>query len=142
MLPIGRPNFDEAGRTTKKKLNGLDVGYLLKTTNVLHHLPHEEFRYWDVSPTRFSHLRFSDIVKHNEVQCIYCHTWTFLASQKLQHSFMKFDIGKLNEKCGEIRISRHTETQQSPVYILSYVDFPCIPKTTAQFDEIRYRKTE
>jgi hypothetical protein len=32
----------------------------------------------------------------------------------------------------EIRIFRHTETQQSPVYILSYVDFPCIPKTTAQ----------
>jgi hypothetical protein len=32
----------------------------------------------------------------------------------------------------EIRIFRHTETQQSPVYIPIILGLPCIPKTTEQ----------
>jgi hypothetical protein len=33
----------------------------------------------------------------------------------------------------EIQIFTHTKKQQSPVYIVSYVDFPCIQKNTAWF---------
>jgi hypothetical protein len=120
--------------------------HILKTTNssvytVIRGLSLRPKKY----STVYGKIRYRKTMKSHEEIRIFTHTKKTTKSsvynvksglslhQKNTAVYGEIRYRKTMKSHEEIRIFTHTKKRQSPVYILSYVDFPCVQRNTAQF---------